>query len=121
MWLQARTEVQADIENTYAEYIDATMDHQQQKLSLRICFGGLELGTDDPNLYDYFLPLQDIVDGVIQELTIEFDIPYFNEANYFENFTLIVYPDEDSLLSAFLEEQSWIHISIREWYFVPKK
>ncbi|MDZ7792190.1 MAG: hypothetical protein U5P10_00440 [Spirochaetia bacterium] len=52
MWLQAKNLVQTETNNSYAEYVDATLDHELQEISLRICFGGVELGTDNPELYN---------------------------------------------------------------------
>lgn len=121
MWLQARNVVQTETSNSFAEYVDATLDYELQEISLRICFGGLELGTDDPGMFDYFQPFREMADVGIQELSISFEVPAYGNVDVLNAFTLTLFPEEHSMLSAHIEGGSWYHFKIREWYFVENE
>lgn len=118
MWLQAKSEMHTEINNNhYAEYIDVTLDYELHQIILRICFGGVELGTDDPGMFDYFQPLHEMLEVVIRELCISFEIPGCNYSDTYTSFTLTLFPEEQSMLSAHTEGGIWYHFNIREWYF----
>ena len=118
MWLQARSEVHTETNTTsYAEYVDVTLDYDLQAISLRICFGGVELGTDDPGMFDYFQPFHEMLESGIRELCISFEVPVANCSNTFTSFTLTLFPEEQSVLSAYVEGRIWYHFKIKEWYF----
>lgn len=119
MWLQARSEVYTESNTTsYAEYVDVTLDYELQAISLRICFGGVELGTDEPGMFDYFQPIHERLEAGIRQLCISLEVPACNSTDTPSSFTLTLFPEEQTVLSAYVEGRSWYHFKIREWYFV---
>lgn len=121
MWLQARNVVQTETNNSDAEYVDAALDYEFQEIRLQIYFGGLELGTDNPGLFDYFQPFHEIVDAGIREVSISFEVSEYGYLDTLNSYTLTLFPEEHSVLSVHLEGRSWYHFKIKEWYFVKNK
>jgi len=119
MWLQARTRPDLDTEIAVSDFIDVMLNHAKEELNFRICFGGIELGIDDEGLFNQFSEWKELVEAGIEELSIEFEVPYPHDTEEPGEFTLMLYPDETTLLSAYTEEKSWHHLKIKEWKLVP--
>lgn len=119
MWLQARTKPDLDIDIAVPDFIDVMLKHSTQEINFHICFGGMELGIDDDGLFNQFSEWKELVEAGIEELSIEFEVPYPEETEEHSEFTLRLYPDDTTLLSAYTEEKSWHHLKIKEWRLIP--
>lgn len=123
MWLEALTDLHQGILDGVHESIDIIINRRHRKVSLRISFGGMELGSEEESSIDECLPFEDIFHQGIDELSFDFEVPTdtIGSGKNSKVYELTLSPDNETGIIAAGNEISWFHFKIKEWYLTSRK
>ena len=126
MWLEVPTESHIKAGRLPHDHMDMLINHFDKTIQLRIYFGRVELATENEGFTENVLPLVELTELEIDELTLEFEVLDSSRLDGSGKepapatvFYLTVLPDNENTLVAVSEEISWLHFRIRNWYLTP--